>query len=587
MKVFNFLSLTRNLKNLKYILPTIFLTILFLPNLASSQSTCGNGICETGETPDNCPEDCSVEKITIYAENVSQQQLLQGFLHGWNLNHDDPPNQKTIELIAQLKPKYWRVHDLDMYNFAKENFDPKITFDIYHYYWLWKGLEGPNLAKPWEDWADYEDHVRKLVTLSKEKNYPVDYWNPWAEPDTYHGWGGTCEQMLEMFERTYNVIRETDPDAKIVAPDLTAFAGPFNGGPCNPGGSDQFLRGSDHVLRKFLDYSAEKNLKWDAISWHELDSVPEDILGHVDAARKAIETLSLGNPEIHINEFSGHIDHLIPGWTVGWLYYLERAGVDFVSRACWCAKIPFDCPPGPEWDCWYGLDGLFYNSTHPQPLYWVHHAYAQMTTQRLRSESTRTRTVAIASRDDDKKQLKILVGRYGEKAFSYTPQKIPPADVEITIKDYPHALDKVEVEILRIPNENIDQPLDEPILVSKKLYEVMDEVMDQTIKIPINSFQDGDAYSITIKPSIPVCGNGICDGNETCSTCPADCGSCTTEAEDINSDGVVNVVDVQLCVNVFLGLETNPDIIARADVNNDGSVNIIDVQRIVNVFLGG
>jgi len=89
-----------------------------------------------------------------------------------------------------------------------------------------------------------------------------------------------------------------------------------------------------------------------------------------------------------------------------------------------------------------------------------------------------------------------------------------------------------------------------------------------------------------VPPPTPVCGNGICDGNETCSTCPADCGSCTIEAEDINSDGVVNVIDVQLCVNVFLGTETTPDIIARADVNDDGSVNVIDVQRIVNVFLG-
>ena len=56
---------------------------------------------------------------------------------------------------------------------------------------------------------------------------------------------------------------------------------------------------------------------------------------------------------------------------------------------------------------------------------------------------------------------------------------------------------------------------------------------------------------------------------------------------DLNNDGTVNVIDVQLCVNVFLGLETNPDIIARADVNDDGSVNVIDVQRVVNVFLGG
>jgi len=65
----------------------------------------------------------------------------------------------------------------------------------------------------------------------------------------------------------------------------------------------------------------------------------------------------------------------------------------------------------------------------------------------------------------------------------------------------------------------------------------------------------------------------------------ASCGG-STYPEDLNQDGTVNVIDVQLCVNVFLGTETTPDIIARADVNDDGSVNVIDVQRIVNVFLG-
>jgi subtilisin family serine protease len=56
---------------------------------------------------------------------------------------------------------------------------------------------------------------------------------------------------------------------------------------------------------------------------------------------------------------------------------------------------------------------------------------------------------------------------------------------------------------------------------------------------------------------------------------------------DVNLDGSVNVIDVQLCVNVFLGAETDPGVAARCDVNTDGSVNVIDVQLIVNTFLAG
>jgi hypothetical protein len=46
-------------------------------------------------------------------------------------------------------------------------------------------------------------------------------------------------------------------------------------------------------------------------------------------------------------------------------------------------------------------------------------------------------------------------------------------------------------------------------------------------------------------------------------------------------------LDVQLCVNVFLGVETDPAIVTRADVNADTEVNVLDVQLIVNIFLAG
>jgi subtilisin len=56
---------------------------------------------------------------------------------------------------------------------------------------------------------------------------------------------------------------------------------------------------------------------------------------------------------------------------------------------------------------------------------------------------------------------------------------------------------------------------------------------------------------------------------------------------DLNLDGDVNVLDVQLCVNVILETETDPGIVALADVNDDGSVNVLDLQLIVNIILSG
>ena len=52
---------------------------------------------------------------------------------------------------------------------------------------------------------------------------------------------------------------------------------------------------------------------------------------------------------------------------------------------------------------------------------------------------------------------------------------------------------------------------------------------------------------------------------------------------DINGDGVVNAIDVQLVINAALGLDIGG---LDADVNGDGTVNAIDVQLVINAALG-
>jgi hypothetical protein len=56
------------------------------------------------------------------------------------------------------------------------------------------------------------------------------------------------------------------------------------------------------------------------------------------------------------------------------------------------------------------------------------------------------------------------------------------------------------------------------------------------------------------------------------------------EPEDINQDDEVDMLDVQLCVDVFFGTETDPEIVDRADINGDGTVDVLDIQTILNVL---
>lgn len=83
-----------------------------------------------------------------------------------------------------------------------------------------------------------------------------------------------------------------------------------------------------------------------------------------------------------------------------------------------------------------------------------------------------------------------------------------------------------------------------------------------------------DSYN-DCTPLEGTCSSGYC--------CQGTCG----ENGDLNLDGIVDDLDVQICVNVFLGSEIDPAILERADVNRDGLVNTLDIQQIVNQSLDG
>jgi hypothetical protein len=85
--------------------------------------------------------------------------------------------------------------------------------------------------------------------------------------------------------------------------------------------------------------------------------------------------------------------------------------------------------------------------------------------------------------------------------------------------------------------------------------------------------------------------NGILDG--TITNIPLDqfrvvepiIPSDPSPVEDVNRDGVVNILDTQICVNVMLSIEEDPALVQRADVNLDGEVDIADVDQIVAAII--
>lgn len=61
-------------------------------------------------------------------------------------------------------------------------------------------------------------------------------------------------------------------------------------------------------------------------------------------------------------------------------------------------------------------------------------------------------------------------------------------------------------------------------------------------------------------------------------------GTPTTTKCDANSDGVTNVLDLQIMINAIMGIQTIPA--GKGDLNGDGRVDVLDLQILGNVILG-
>ena len=54
---------------------------------------------------------------------------------------------------------------------------------------------------------------------------------------------------------------------------------------------------------------------------------------------------------------------------------------------------------------------------------------------------------------------------------------------------------------------------------------------------------------------------------------------------DLNGDGKVDITDVNLVINILLGIEDTPADVDAADLDGNGAVDIADVNLLINIIL--
>lgn len=331
-------------------------------------------------------------RLAVRGDRLGAMAPKVGFLHG--LAGSDHPGEQfpKPELVAALKPRFWRVSDGEHVKIAKQ-FGADVTFVLSDAY---SGYD-PNF-QPWNDFPGWETHVRNTVGAALDAGAAVGWWDIWGEPH------GDATKVAESFRRAHEAIRAVDPGAKVVAPSLVAW--------------------DEATMASVLDDAVAHGMRLDAVSWHEFDD-PASFAAHLKAARALIAARpTLGSPQIHINEYASSEQTLVPALNLAWLQAFEDGHVDQAHRACWDVV-----ESGATWStCWAGLNAMFLrDEVTPQPEYWLYLRYASMSGERLATDAA-SDVVAIASVDEASRVVRVLIARGADRRSG------PPVNVELAIQ---------------------------------------------------------------------------------------------------------------------------------------------------------
>lgn len=394
-------------------------------------------------------------------------RYLQGFLNGLD---PAPASTATFDegLIRALRPRFWRIGTGAGSVYPRlQGFGPTFTVVLSDLYADFKGSYAR--ARPFDDWAEYEGVIAQAVTGARDAQLDIGYWEVWGEPQGGTPWLGSYDQLLELYDRTYRVVKGILPAARVIGPAYDDFEGNLEG------------RGFGQLL---LDLDQRYGVRLEAISWHELGAQPPRLIPeHAARVREFVAAAFPGStPELHVNEFANSADSHFPGATVAWLYYLMAAQIDVATRACWPvpAARPFS-------GCWAGLNGLLLaDNRTPTPIYWVHRAYADFAdSTRLVDRSSDERNLAIAAVDQGG-TVRVLLGRWAPNASQLAPLAL--------------ILNGLDGRRYRADVTQIDPQVPVGALVQPLSYPSCELSGTSSVALRLSGLSNGAALSLTLSP---------------------------------------------------------------------------------------
>lgn len=340
--------------------------------------------------------DPNVQLTIDYAvDKGASNQLASGFLHGIS---SVAPAQYLIDGV-----KVTSIRGADHHANEPELFDPtnharvaqtgaKIMVGLYYYSsdpanTYWPGDNG--------DYATWRNIVKNVYNEAKTKGYDVYSWITWNEPKLQ--WRTTERPIEHYFQahlNAYQVIKSLSSAARIQAPENNSYNSSF--------------------IKQFLTFCKTNNCLPDVLSWHELTSgaVP-DIEAHTAEIKAWMISNGITPMPIAITEYGGGSYGNPSTYSSGkMVHYIARLERSAVSGLIFGLKS--------EWD-YVGSDANFVATlgdsadktaaTLPAGMWWVYHAYKEMTGRLVQATSSNDAFVtSLAATDSTMKRSMILIG---------------------------------------------------------------------------------------------------------------------------------------------------------------------------------
>jgi hypothetical protein len=433
--------------------------------------------------------------------------------------------------LQPLSPSLYRTQDPQIFeqnNYARlKNLGARVQFITYADYFGKLAVQG---VWPGDnnDWSAWEKSLRETINKIKAQNYSVEY-EIWNEPDVAFFWGRDKTRFFELWKRSYQIIKNNDPNAVIVGPSIGIF--------------------NESYLKDFLNFAKENNVVPDILSWHELEENNQavNITNRVTNMKNWMSVQQIPVKEIVINEFLNPTQMTSPGDLVQYLAAFEYNHV-YGSRACWDEQNTVS-------GCWnYSLNNVLTpDNKKPRSDWWVYQKYSQLKGDLI--EITPINNLfGIAALNTDTKQLQILLGKKKNDA-SATEQVVVSDVVSAGISKEGGT---VNIQIQKISYLNGAELTNLPAQTSQDLV-----VINNQLSVNLD-FASGDAYLLKITPeelAVPT----ICLG-------------------DFNGDQITDLSDYAIFTQDFLKTAPKTKTI-RTDINGDGIVDLSDYLLLKNNFM--